>query len=177
VGVAVISCAAFKISSWKDIAVLIQPHHKLIATPEGIFLDDVPLHECELDTLPERTLRHLLCATELHATMTPKDWERPAPHGSNDTPQCAMLGIHLAFANVVLLNKYDPCQPRDSCGRWTAISATVVGRDVVITRLDGSKEIRSGGSRSWRNNNPGNNPPEISLVGTPCPRGAVMREK
>jgi RHS repeat-associated protein len=38
----------------------------------------------------------------------------------------------------------------------TAVVGVGVGRDVHIGYLDGSREIRSGGTRSWRNNNPGN---------------------
>ncbi len=37
-----------------------------------------------------------------------------------------------------------------------AISAHGEGRTTVIVFTDGSEEVRTGGSRSWRNNNPGN---------------------
>ena len=36
------------------------------------------------------------------------------------------------------------------------VSAEAKGNDVVYTNSDGSTDTRSGGSRSWRNNNPGN---------------------
>jgi hypothetical protein len=55
-GITVISCSVFRISTRKDFAVQIQPRHKLIASPEGIFLDGQPLHKCDLGELPERTL-------------------------------------------------------------------------------------------------------------------------
>ena len=37
-----------------------------------------------------------------------------------------------------------------------SVSATESGRDVVYTQPDGSKIIRTGGTRAWRNSNPGN---------------------
>lgn len=37
-----------------------------------------------------------------------------------------------------------------------AMSARAEKRDVVITYDDGTEDVRSGGTRAWRNNNPGN---------------------
>jgi hypothetical protein len=68
-----------------------------------------------------------------------------------------------------LLQKYSPDQPRVPAGnpdggQWVATGgdsgATSVtensGSSVTLNSPDGSTETRSGGSRSWRNNNPGN---------------------
>jgi hypothetical protein len=59
---------------------LFQTHHKLIATPDGIFLDDVPLHKCALNTFSQRSLHHLLRANELSAEMKeeglPQNWPK-----------------------------------------------------------------------------------------------------
>ncbi len=38
----------------------------------------------------------------------------------------------------------------------TSLSAHGEGRDTIIVYEDGTEEVRSGGTRSWRNNNPGN---------------------
>ena len=38
----------------------------------------------------------------------------------------------------------------------TPVSVSVEGNDVIIEYSDGSMEVRSGGTRAWRNNNPGN---------------------
>lgn len=38
----------------------------------------------------------------------------------------------------------------------TPLSAHGEGRDTIIVYEDGTEEVRSGGTRSWRNNNPGN---------------------
>jgi RHS repeat-associated protein len=43
-----------------------------------------------------------------------------------------------------------------SQGGPTAVSARAEGNDVIIVFSDGTEEVRSGGSRSFRNNNPGN---------------------
>ena len=40
--------------------------------------------------------------------------------------------------------------------KYQAVSATVKNGEVVYTNSNGSQNIRSGGTASWRNNNPGN---------------------
>jgi hypothetical protein len=78
------------------------------------------------------------------------------------------------LATSLLAKAYDPDQPRvpsgeDGAGEWTSNggagvqvaatssrSARVDGhKKVVIQHENGSSEIRNGGTRSWRNNNPG----------------------
>jgi hypothetical protein len=123
-GSTIATYSAFNISSLKDFAVQIQLRHKLVAIPEGIFLDDQPLHKCALISLPERTLFHLYRATEIFAKMTDKDWEPPAPHGFNDIPLRAQMEMHLALAKPGSLNKYNSNQPRCPNGEWGCGPAT-----------------------------------------------------
>jgi hypothetical protein len=105
-----------------------QSPHKLVATPEGIFLEGQPLHKCDLGKLPERTLNHLLCAVETHGELTDKDWKQTAPPRSI-RPRVHM-DIHLAMANAGIISgfslhkEFNPDQPRDSNGRWTAAGDT-----------------------------------------------------
>jgi hypothetical protein len=93
----------------------------------AFFWDGVPLHKCALNALPERTLRHLACALEIFAEMTPKDWEAVAPHGPNDILRRVHMDIHLAMGNAGFISEFplhkefDPDQPRNSNGRWTAV--------------------------------------------------------
>jgi hypothetical protein len=174
-----------------------QPHSKLIATPQGVFLAteggptglrlaraDEPLFKSALSSLPAPSVHHLLRANELCKKMTPKDWEPPAPHGPNDIPVRAQAEMHLVLFKHEALKKFNPDELRDAWGRWVAeavgaivpsaeagvqtadtgekpgnrkaVKATGVHGKVIITNDDGSREIRSGGSLSWRNNNPGN---------------------
>ena len=71
-------------------------------------------------------------------------------------------GLNLyGFAGGDPVDFSDPfglCPPIELCaliGMNPAISARGEGRNVVITRLLW-EEVRSGGTRAWRNNNPGN---------------------
>ncbi len=45
---------------------------------------------------------------------------------------------------------------RNAGANKTPISAKADGKNVVIEYSDGTREVRSGGTRAWRNNNPGN---------------------
>jgi hypothetical protein len=66
----------------------------------------------------------------------------------------------------LLTKDFDSAQPRDARGRWTAPG---VGHDVEITHPDGMVETRTGGTRAWRNNNPGN----IRIDPSNAARGAI----
>lgn len=59
-------------------------------------------------------------------------------------------------ANCRCFVEYGFEAPSPSTDRRRPVSAHQEGNDTVIVFSDGSEEVRSGGSRSWRNNNPGN---------------------
>jgi hypothetical protein len=62
------------------------------------------------------------------------------------------------FANGDPVNNTDPfglCPPKDD-KPCTAVNAYGEGRNTVIRYDDGTEQVRAGGTRSWRNNNPGN---------------------
>jgi hypothetical protein len=108
-----------------------QQNLKLTATPQGVLLNDLPLTKSILDILPERTLRHIARANELISMMKPEDWGSPKPHGPDSVPILAMAKMHAALgaghmaqAFAEILSKFDPDQPRDEKGRWTATGDT-----------------------------------------------------
>lgn len=85
------------------------------------------------------------------------------------------IELHLRVMEAALGHKYSPSQPRIPAGqtgggRWTdgsvGESEVAAPKEPIIRESskaeftiyypDGSTETRSGGSRAWRNNNPGN---------------------
>jgi hypothetical protein len=91
------------------------------AMPQGILMDGVPLHKCDLSRFPRRVLSHLRHALELSKTMTPEDWGPVKPHGFDDIPVRALFETDLALAGAEL-NKsgFNPDELRDALGRWVA---------------------------------------------------------
>lgn len=96
----------------------------LIATPEGIFLNGMPLHKSAVrQQLSSRAARYIDRAGELLKQVKPERWDSRTPHNMNDVPALAKAQMMLALANPILLDKYSPDQPRDWHGRWTSDGA------------------------------------------------------
>jgi hypothetical protein len=79
--------------------------------------------------------------------------------GRGNLPPLNNVGANDGWIPDELMGRKDLLFDRDSrlgYGQKPAISAEAKGNDVVYAFDDGSTETRSGGSRSWRNNNPGN---------------------
>jgi cell wall-associated NlpC family hydrolase len=112
----------------------IQQRHKLVATPEGIFWDGMPLHKCDLGKFSERALRHIYHATAIYDGLTSEDWKQTVPPRTIE-PR-ALMDTSVAMANAYLfeetnsnlLNKDSSCtngahegwinELRDYLGRW-----------------------------------------------------------
>jgi len=81
---------------------------------------------------------------------------------NNDNLRKALVANRRFYAQKfphIYGKEYNPDQPRDDHGRWTNGGATVTvhsNKKITIYHPDGSTETRMDGSRSWRNNNPGN---------------------
>jgi RHS repeat-associated protein len=61
-----------------------------------------------------------------------------------------------AFVHVFNFLNHQQLKAAFDAAPPTPVSAVADGATVVITYSDGSVEVRSGGTRAWRNNNPGN---------------------
>jgi hypothetical protein len=150
-----------------------QSLHKLVATPQGILLDGLPLTKHALAKLPPEAQGRIKRAGELFAKVKKEDWDNRTPHAMNDMPVLAQAQMELALAMPQTLDKYNfnPDQPRDpNTARWVdvdgdpgepeenknRVSVTVhSNKNITIHNADGSSETRVDGSHAWRNNNPG----------------------
>lgn len=110
--------------------------HKLVATPEGIFLDGQPLHKCDLGKFSKQSLRHLLCAVEMHGELTDKDWKQTVPPRTI-LPRVHM-DIHAAMANTGFISglslhkEFNRDQPRDCDGKWTCGDGATANSNIAF---------------------------------------------
>jgi hypothetical protein len=133
-----------------------QQNFKLTATPQGILMDGVPLHKCDLSRFPRRALSHLRHALELSKTMTPEDWGPVRPHGFDDIPVRALFEADLALAGAEL-NKsgFNPDELRDALGRWVAGVVDGIVPSAAAAELNSAHASSKAPGKSKSKNNQG----------------------
>ena len=91
----------------------------LIATPNGILINGIPLSKTSTNSLSPYVKR----ASELLKEVKSEEWESTKPHQTNNIPTLAKVNMLLALApeNRVELCKagFNEDEPRDERGRWT----------------------------------------------------------
>jgi len=91
----------------------------LIATPNGILINGLPLTKSVPQHLSSQSQRYVKRASELLKEVRPEDWDNHTPHTMDNVPILAKVNMLLALASPQTYEKYRSDQPRDYHGRWT----------------------------------------------------------